>query len=460
MGGIVFIFFIIFIIVIVVGITQSQKAGEAWSATARTLGMEYSGGGMFQKRSLSGVLHGNHAFVDTFTRGSGKSSTTYTRYRIHYPHPLGLGLKITQEGFFTGVSKALGAQDIQIGDAGFDQAALIKGNDPKAVTEFLTLARRSRIHRALNSFSRLRIEDEQIYWEHRGVQRSQAKLSESLRKLSLLAWFLCGDREEDQPLQLAAQARQAGRLDEAIKAVRQVPAVHGVPPIEAKVMEAQILHLGNRHEEATNVLAEAGEHAPDDEEVKEWTALQQNPPKPPPLPGPEPPAAPAAPQPLPDPTPQSPEPARQIPEPLPPATEPTPQAEAPEEPPVVDSGLSAEETCSDLFKAGASSADIERTFASTYLGQRVTWQGTLKSCQSTSFDFVFGNQPCTKTTLDLLEVEGGSFGRKSVQAIVQLPPEAKDTLEGKTGEKISFSGELLKVDGLMRNVFVRNATLV
>lgn len=451
MGGIIFIFFVIFIIVIVVGITQSQKAGEAWSATAQTLGMDYNGGGMFQKRSLSGVLHGNHAFVDTFTRGSGKSSTTYTRYRIHYPRPLGLGLQITQEGFFTGVSKALGAQDIQVGDAMFDQAALIKGNDPKAVTDFLTQARRSRIHRALNSFSRLKIKDDEIYWEHRGVQRSQAKLSEVIRRLSLLAWFLCGDRKEDQALERAAQARQEGRLDEALEAAREVPAVHGMPPIEARVMEAQMLHLGNRQEEASSVLAEISEQAPDDEEVREWTVLQQNPPQPPPLPDAEPPKPFAAPEPSPPPAPG----VTETPE----APEPPAQPDAAEDPPAVCSGPSAEETCRDLFKEGTSSADIERTFASTYVGQRVTWQGILRSCQSTSFDFVFGNQACTKATLELLELDGGSFGRKMVQAIIQLPPEAKDALQGRTGENLVFSGELLKVDGLMRNVFVKDAAL-
>ena len=287
MGGLIFILFVgIAIIMVAVGISQSKRSAEAWSGTAQTLGLSFDSGGTFRKRIISGKYRDNHVIIDTFSRSSGKSSTTYTRYRIRYPRPLGLGLRLTREGFFTGVSKAFGAQDIQLGDAVFDQAVLIKGNDPQAVARFLTLARRSRIHRALLSFSRLKISDDEIYWEHTGVCRDQARLSDNIRRLSLLAWFLCGERTEDQALEKAAQAKQDGRLDDAMQAVREVPAVDKVPPIEARVMEAHMLHLGNRGEEAGQLLDEVSKHAPDDEEVKQWTTLRQQAPAPPPCPDP------------------------------------------------------------------------------------------------------------------------------------------------------------------------------
>lgn len=426
MGGFIFILFAgVMIIVIVVGISQSKQATEAWSSAARSLGLTLDPGGAFRRRNLSGIHRDNHVQVDTFSRGSGKSSTTYTRYRIRYPKPLGLGLQLTQEGFFTGVSKAFGAQDIEVGDAGFDQSVLIKGNNPQAITRFLTLARRSRIHRALYSFNRLKIGDDEIYWEHRGVQRSAEKLSGTIQRLSQLAWFLWADREEDQALERATKARQEGRLDDAMQAVREVPTVDNVPPIEARVMEAHMLHLANRGEEAGVLLDEVVKQAPDDQEVRQWATMQQQAPTPPSLPGSE----------LPPPPP------------------------APEPAPVEPSGLSAEDLCNDLFKDGPSSADIEKAFAAAYAGKRVSWHGTLRSQQSTSFDFVFGNKPCTKATLELLEIEGGSFGRNTVQAIVQFPPEAKDTLQDLTGKDLSFSGTLLKVDGLMRNLFVAEAVL-
>jgi hypothetical protein len=204
-------------------------------------------------------------------------------------------------------------------------------------------------------------------------------------------------------------------------------------------MEAQMLHLGNRTEEAARALEEAREHAPADEEVKQWIAVQQENPGPPPLPDEEEETAAET-------------PAAADPPEAPSAEQATPVA-AP------GSAVCAEEICRELFGRDHGSADIERTFATTYAGRPVEWRGVLKSSLSTSFDFVFGSQPCTKATVEIAEVGDGPFGGKTVQAIVQLPPEARDQLSGKLGQDIAFRGELLKVDGLVRNLFVKNAKL-
>ena len=416
--------------VVVSARAHSKKVGETWSAVARDLHLLYDPGGAFRGRSLSGRHRENDILVDTFTRSSGKSSTTYTRYRVRYPRPLGLGLKLAREGFFSGVSKVFGAQDIQIGDATFDQGVMVKGDDPARVVRFLTLARRARIQRALMSFSGLKIGDEEIYWERTGVESSAARLADTVRRLSVLAWFLCGDRGEDRSLERAAQARLEGRLDEAIAAARQVPAVESVPPIEAHMMEAHMLHLGNRSEEAGRLLDQAAREAPDDAEIQAWTRLRE-----------------AAPPPLPDvPAPEADGASAQV------ATPPAPGPDA-------AAGPSIETFCGAVFKPGGTSADVDATFASTFAGRRVRWSGILRTYQSTSFDFVFGNQPCTKATLELHQLEGGLVSGKQVQAIVQFPPEAKDALQDRAGAEIAFTGELLKVDGLMRNIYLRDGTM-
>jgi hypothetical protein len=431
MVGVVILMFVgVFAAIVVLGVAQSAKVGEVWGEVGQRLGLVYDRGSTFKGRSLSGRLRENEVLVDTFTRSSGKSSTTFTRYRIRYPRPLGLGLKLSREGFFSGVSKAFGAQDIQVGDATFDQGVMVKGDNPAEVVRFLTLARRARIHRALMSFSGLKISDHEIYFERTGMESSATRLTDTLQRLSLLAWFLCGDRTEDKPLEEAAQARLEGRLDEAIEAVRKVPAVDKVMPVEARLMEAHMLHLGGRKEEAGRILDEVAQVAPDDEEVKAWTERRDA--RPPPLP------------------PQ----AEEEPEETPSAMKGESSAETPPE-----DTLSVETVCSDVFKTGATSADADATFTDTYAGRRVTWSGVLRSYQSSSFDFVFGDKPCTKATLDIHELTGDMLGAKKVRAIVQLPPEAKEVLQNRAGKTVTFSGELLKVDGLMKNLFLRDGVL-
>ena len=76
-----------------------------------------------QLRQQIGDLRGNvdrrKVRVFTFTEGSGDSQSTYTGYRVSFP-PLGLGLKITQQGFWGKVRKAFGSRDIEVGDQEFD----------------------------------------------------------------------------------------------------------------------------------------------------------------------------------------------------------------------------------------------------------------------------------------------------------------------------------------------------
>lgn len=425
---IIFMFVVVFVVVVALGKAHSQKVNETWSVVAQDLHLSHDPGGAFRGRTLSGRLRDNDVLVDTFTRSSGKSSTTYTRYRIRYPHALGLGLKLAREGFLSGVSKAFGAQDIQVGDATFDQGVMVKGDDPAAVRHFLTLARRARVHRALMSFNGLKIGDQEIYLERTGLEGNGARLTDTVRRLALLAWFLSGDRAEDEPLERATRARMEGRLDDAIQAVREVPAVDKVIPVEARLMEAHMLHLGDRDEEAVRVLNEVTEATPDDVEVQAWNKLRESaPPPPPPLP---------------------PEEAEVAEEPAAPAGT----------PPTID-GPAVADFCSAVFTQGGTSADTAATFASDYAGKRVRWSGNLRTFQSTSFDFVFGDKPCTKATLEVHELDGGLMGGKTVKAIVQFPPEAKDTFQDQAGAEIAFSGELLKVDGLMRNIYVKSGSL-
>lgn len=73
-------------------------------------------------------------FIDTHTVSTGKSSTTFTRGRVRYPLPAGPVFKVYKEGVFSSLGKALGTQDVELGDdPAFDDRFMVKCDEPEAV---------------------------------------------------------------------------------------------------------------------------------------------------------------------------------------------------------------------------------------------------------------------------------------------------------------------------------------
>jgi hypothetical protein len=75
--------------------------------------------------------------LDKHTVSDGESSTTYTRMRVPFLNPAGFRFQITRKGPLSGLAKMLGMQDIEVGDAEFDEAFIIKSNDEATVRELL-----------------------------------------------------------------------------------------------------------------------------------------------------------------------------------------------------------------------------------------------------------------------------------------------------------------------------------
>ena len=114
--------------------------------------------------------------------------------------------------------------------------------------------------------------------------------------------------------------------------------------------------------------------------------------------------------------------------------------------------------CEELFDPGIVSNRTTQLFEERYRNRNVRWTGTLTRVRSYRSDLVFGNEPGTKATFEIHE-SGGQYGGGTVQAIVSLPVQAEATLEGKTGERLTFDGTLASCDGLMRNLYVRKGSL-
>lgn len=115
-----------------------------------------------------------------------------------------------------------------------------------------------------------------------------------------------------------------------------------------------------------------------------------------------------------------------------------------------------EEFCATVFAPGALSYIANQKFKESYEGRRIAWTGTLESITPFTFDFDFDSGHGIKAVLTLLESE--AVGSRSVQAVIGLPPDAEG-LNTKIGQPVSFTGRLLKVDGLAKRVVIADAEL-
>jgi hypothetical protein len=221
------LFFIAVVVAVVVTIALSlshgRRANEAWTEAARRLGLRFEPGGILESRKISGYSHACRVMVDTYTQSSGKHSRTCTRFRVTYLRPLGLGLKLTRQGFMSGVLKMFGAQDIAVGDGRFDSDVVVKGADPRRAREFLTPSRRLRIHRFLSTYRGAAIEDGEINWSTQELLRHSGRIVSAVEAMTRLAWHLTGDRESDEIMNRAMAAQDEGHPEEAMRILRDSP---------------------------------------------------------------------------------------------------------------------------------------------------------------------------------------------------------------------------------------------
>lgn len=398
-----------------------KKVDAAWGSAAATLGLEHFSGGAFGKRQLSGELEGLRVLVDRHVRRAGKNSKAFTRYRVDYPRPLGIGLQLKREGMLFGFARMLGAQDIQVGDGAFDAEVVVKGSDPRRVIEFLTPARRLRILRLLNALAGCEINDAGIVWSCPGTETDAGRLAGHLRRLVRLAGHLSRPPETGDRLDAAVEAVREGRTGEALEAVRRDATE---PDPDARLVEGQILYSGGRYQEAAQVFRAAEAAGEGDEELTGWSARAEGK------------LAPAA------------EPEEATP------AEPAPAGTAPPAP-ESDPGP----VCRDLFEAGLLSLEAARRFEERHRGRRVRWTGTFRRAERYAFDLVFGDQPGTRLLVDLLELEGGVLARRC-RASVQLPPDAADRLPQRPGDAVTFEGVLAACDAFTRVLFVGEGRVV
>lgn len=126
----------VFSLVVFVIYWSKKSHNDAWARAAEQLKLDFKAGGFGKHSQLTGKYRGYFVSVDIEVHSHGKSSTTYTRYKVWPGTPIPDGLVVTKEGLLNKIGKFLGGQDIQVGDPVVDNSLLIKGRNEREVFEF------------------------------------------------------------------------------------------------------------------------------------------------------------------------------------------------------------------------------------------------------------------------------------------------------------------------------------
>lgn len=126
------VLFIAFIIVsILINFRRTQATREVWQTIAMRTGLTLQPGSLLVRPALNGEYRRRALVMNTFTRGTSKSKTVYTRITLSVSNSGGGRLTLSPEGFLSGLGKSLGMQDIPIGSERFDKSFMIRSAPPE-----------------------------------------------------------------------------------------------------------------------------------------------------------------------------------------------------------------------------------------------------------------------------------------------------------------------------------------
>ena len=120
---------------------QRQHLRAVWRRVASERGLRFTEGSLFVPTSMVGDIDDMHIHVDIHSRKQGKSSVPYTRVQVVPPQQVPDGLRLTPEGLGSALVKAVGGQDIQVGEAALDSRTRIQGDNPADVQALFADAR-------------------------------------------------------------------------------------------------------------------------------------------------------------------------------------------------------------------------------------------------------------------------------------------------------------------------------
>jgi hypothetical protein len=127
------------------GAKQAKMIDGAWEASARLLEGRYVPRALGQARQVTAERSGREVVIDHAHLRIGEQHAMCTRLRCRAEGPGELKLRITPAGGFSGLARAVGFEDVPVGDEDFDAEYVIKASDPEIASLWLNAAVRKRI---------------------------------------------------------------------------------------------------------------------------------------------------------------------------------------------------------------------------------------------------------------------------------------------------------------------------
>lgn len=127
-----------------------------WRELCQKIGADFVDGG-FWKGDKVEVQHKEWTItLDIYIVSTGKTSQSYTRMRAPFVNQDGFRFQIYRKGLFSGLGKALGMQDLEVGHSlHFDEDFIIKGSDEAKVRGLFA---NDEIRRLLSAQPRIKLE--------------------------------------------------------------------------------------------------------------------------------------------------------------------------------------------------------------------------------------------------------------------------------------------------------------
>jgi hypothetical protein len=375
----------------------------AWTAAAEELGIQLEQANFLSSPKMRGSIGGFGVTVETFSGGS--NNNTYTRYQVTYPS-LNMGLSLRSENPFTKITRFFGVQDVEVGDPRFDDTFQVQADSEEMIRSFLTPRRREALVRLIASYGNVVITDDTIKYEKGKVETDGATIVSTVRRLVSTAQLLTGDQKAT-PVSDAIRARLHGDLGTAAEEVSAAVEPHP-DDVDERILEGETLYLAGRTDDAKAVFEDLSSRLPNDPDVAGWSA-EVNRPTPPPR-----------------------------------------STERVDTDPVAIS--------SRLFGENRLSFETTRIYEDEFAGRSVRWTGTVRRVTNYEADHDFRNGPITKAVIEIATIENDLYGNARVDAVVAFPPETGQRLA--EGRDVTFTGRLVKADGLVRNLFVADGRLV
>jgi len=111
---------------------------EIWSQLSREIGADYEEGGFFKNGKVVLSHRQWEITLDTHAVHTGKSTIVYTRMRAPYVNRDGFRFKIYRRNIFSGIGKLFSVEDVEVGDAFFDDEFIVQGEPEHLVRSLLT----------------------------------------------------------------------------------------------------------------------------------------------------------------------------------------------------------------------------------------------------------------------------------------------------------------------------------